>query len=76
MNATGWSRGLEVTGGGTGVVSPPEQHKTVPPGKEGNPGARGTPGHPARQPGHRHTPGLHQVQKPASPPASGSHQPL
>ena len=21
MNATGWSRGLEVTGGGTGVVS-------------------------------------------------------
>ncbi len=23
-----------------------------------NPGARGTPGHPARQPGHRHTPTL------------------
>ena len=33
-------------------------------------------GHPARQPGHRHTPALKiQAQKPATTPASGSHQP-
>ena len=38
-------------------LTPPDQHKPVPPTKEGIPGDRGTPGHPARQPGHRHTPG-------------------
>ena len=35
----------------------------IPPSKEGNPGARGTPGHPARQPGHRHTPGLKSTSR-------------
>jgi hypothetical protein len=101
VHATGWSRRLGVTGGGSGVVSyaglvllrlladrtgltaglsaappsplgghhrlaarpgHPAPHLTstnpIPPSKEGNPGAVKTPGHPARQPGHRHTPDL------------------
>ena len=36
------------------------------PGKD-NPGARGTPGHPARQPGHRHTPTLKSGVQNAAP---------
>jgi hypothetical protein len=35
---------------------PPDQHKPSLRSRKDNPGARGTPGHPARQPGHRHTP--------------------
>jgi len=36
----------------------PDQKELVPPSKEQNPGDRGTPGHPARQPGYCHTPTL------------------
>ena len=57
MHATGWSRGLDVTGGGTGVVSHAglallrqlsdrtghHHTQTRPAEREGNPGARGTP---------------------------------
>jgi hypothetical protein len=35
---------------------PTRTAKTVPAIKEGDPGARGTPGHPARQPGQQHAP--------------------
>jgi hypothetical protein len=35
-----------------------DQHEPVPATRKGQPGARGTPGHPARQPGHRNTPAL------------------
>ena len=40
------------------------------------PGARGTPGHPARQPGHRHTPALKSRSRTGHHAGQGSHQPL
>ena len=39
---------------------PPDQHEAIPAIKERNPGACGNPGHPARQPGHRHTRTINQ----------------
>jgi hypothetical protein len=43
----------------TALPKPPDQQQTVPTARKERPrGARGTPGHPARQPGHRHTPAL------------------
>jgi hypothetical protein len=55
---------------------PPDQHKTIPATQEEHPGARGTPGHPARQPDHRHTRALKSRSRtPARPPPSASHQP-
>lgn len=41
------------------ATPPPITSRCWPPrSRQGTPGARGTPGHPARQPGHRHTPTL------------------
>jgi hypothetical protein len=50
----------------------PDQQEHVPPGREGNPGSVEPPGHPARQPGHRHTPGLKSPSRnqAARPPAA------
>jgi transposase len=46
--------------------TPPDQQSTIPAIQEGAPGARGTPGHPARQPGHRHTPTQNQDPLPGA----------